>query len=103
MIQKITRLKTPMTKKLELKYINLFCEARNEGYNVEIAFAKAHQYFLSHVVDLLLAKPNDTGIIGVAYDNIKFDKSLQEKALNFYALTKCKEDVKNKYMPLLMQ
>lgn len=98
----VTRLKTPMTKQLELKYIDLFCEARNE-YSVEIAFAKAWQSFLSYVVDLLLDNPNDTGIIGVAYDNIKRDKSLHEKALNVYGLSKCNEEIKNKYLPLIMQ
>lgn len=99
----VTRLKTPMTRKLELKYMQLYSEARNEGYSPEIATAKAQQSFLSHIVDLLIANPADTGIIGVAYDNVKSDKSLQTKALNFHCLSKCNTETKNKYMPLLMQ
>jgi hypothetical protein len=99
----ITRLKTPMTRQLEAKYIEFFCSARENGYSVEIAFTKAFQDFLSYVVDLLLASPRDTSQLGVAYDNIKQDKGLNEKCLNYYALTKCNKETQDKYMPLIMQ
>lgn len=98
----VTRIKTQLTKEMELKYIDLFCEARHE-YSVEIAFAKAWQSFLSYVVDLLIENPTNTGVIGVAYDNIKHDTALHEKALNIYGLSKCNEEIQRKYMPLILQ
>ena len=98
----ITRIKTPMSKKMSAKYIEFYCNARENDYGFEVSRAKAWQDFQSYVIDKMIATPALINVIATAYDNVKQDKSLHQKALITYDLSTCSEDVKNKYLPQLV-
>jgi hypothetical protein len=91
-----------MTKQFETKYIEFYCQARKDGYELDIAKIKGYQDFQCYVIDLLLSKPALISIIGTAYENVTTDKWLDQRALITYDLSQCDDDVKNKYLPLLV-
>ena len=91
-----------MSKTLKAKYIELYCNARENDYGFEVARAKAWQDFQSYVIDKMVATPALISVIATAFDNVKQDKTLHSKALITYDLSLCSDDVKNKYLPQLV-
>jgi hypothetical protein len=94
----VTRLKTPMYKVLAEKYIQLYIRTRNEGYHGEQARLITKIHFQDFIISYMQDNPADASVIITAYENIKCDGSLQEKANIKYDLDKCSDMIKSKYM-----
>lgn len=98
---KITRITTPMTKVLSEKYIEFYCSLRGKGDHTPSALGLAKVMLQEYIIQLMIENPHGIGEIGTAYDNIKLDDTLRERAIIIYDLTQCDESIKSKYMPLL--
>lgn len=100
---KITRITTPMTKVLTEKYIAFYCSLRKSGEAAPPSLALAKVKLQEFIIQLMIENPHGIGEIGTAYENVKQDDSLKERAIIIYDLSLCDESIKAKYMPLLMQ
>ena len=82
-------------------YIQLYREEREKGFTVEVATFKARFQLQENVIGLMSKHPHEVGIIAKAYEKIKTDTTIQEKAQILYDIRNCTEEVKAKYMPML--
>lgn len=99
----VVTMQAKMAKHMARKYIQIYNEVRSSGESIEKAFVVTKIKFQDYIIKQMLEKPAQISIIAKIYENIKLDKSLQEKALISYDLSLCNEDIKAKYMPLVMQ
>jgi hypothetical protein len=95
------RIQTPMSKILSKKYIEFYCHAREKGLEAVEALLKAKYDLQGLVIDYMIQYPNDISIIGIAYENVKMDNTLPNKASIAYDLKSCSKEVREKYTPLL--
>lgn len=95
-------IQTPMSRVLGRKYIEIYLEQRAKGYNGEMAHFKTQYRLQEAVIGLMVDMPKEISIIAKAYENIKHDTTLKEKAQITYDLSLCNEDIKAKYLPLVM-
>jgi hypothetical protein len=99
----VTRITTPMTKILSEKYIAYYCSLREKGEAPPRSLSRARSILQEYVIQLMIENPKGIGEIGTAYENIKLDDTLRERAIIIYDLSQCEDSIKNKYMPLLSQ
>lgn len=95
------RIQTPMSKILTKKYIEFYCKAREKGIGAVEAPLKAKYDLQGLVIDYMVKYTHDISIIATAYENVKLDHSLTEKASIAYDLKSCSKEVREKYAPLL--
>lgn len=99
-MESVKKIQTPMMKELSNRYIDLYVQFRNEGSSAEIAYYQTKYKMQEIVIDLMMDLPEQIGIIGVAYEDIKRSShSLIEKANIRFSLNSCSHDLKTKYMP----
>ena len=99
----IIKIQTPMLKKLSNIYIELFIQFRTEGSDPESAYYKTKYKMQEIVIDLMMELPEQIGIIGTAYEDIKrSSNSLIEKAIIRYDLASCSQETRSKYMPFTL-
>ena len=97
----ITKIQTPMMKRLSNIYIDLYVHFRNNGSDQETAYYETRYKMQEVVIDLMIELPEEIGIIGVAYEDIKRSShNLTQKAILRYDLASCSHEVKDKYMSL---
>jgi hypothetical protein len=73
-------MQTPMSKQLESKFISLFCAYKNEGLGTIEARFKTHYKMQDYIINEIKKTPANAGILITAYEQIKLNKSLLEKA-----------------------
>jgi hypothetical protein len=98
----IERIKTPMAKTLGTKFIEIYGQYAENGYSREIIIHKTMYKLQEIVIKYMIERPHDINIIAAALETIKHDTTLHEKALIAFDLSKCDENIRAKYMPLVM-
>lgn len=99
----ITKIQTPMMKRLSNIYIDLYLHFRNNGSDPETAYYETRYKIQEVVIDLMIELPEEIGIIGTAYEDIKrSSNTLIQKAILRHDLASCSQETKNKYMSLTM-
>jgi hypothetical protein len=96
----ITRIPTPMTKILADQYIAFYCSEKEKGSATPSALTRARFLLQEFIIQFMIKNPSKISEIETAYQNIKEDDSLREKAIIIFDLNQCDESVKSKYMPL---
>jgi hypothetical protein len=99
----ISRINTPITKVLTEEYIRIYCREREQGTAANLSFGRAKFILQEFIIQYMVENPKRISEINTAYENIKADDSLRERAQIIYDLSTCEEEIKAKYMPLLMQ
>lgn len=96
------RIKPPMSKILFKKYITIYERQRKEGYTGESAHFKTLFNLQEVVINYMVLYPKEINVIASAFENIKSDPSIKEKAQIYFDLGHCDDKIKAKYMPLVL-
>lgn len=102
LLMAIERVKPPMAKLLGTKFIEIYMHYAENGYSRDILIFKTMYKLQDFVIKYMIEKPNDITVIASALETIKHDTTLHEKASIAYDLSKCDENIRAKYMPLVM-
>lgn len=97
----IKTIKPPMAKILSNKFIEIYGQYAGLGYSREIIVHKTMFKLQEIVINYMIEKPTEINVIAAALETIKHDETLHEKALIAFDLSKCNENVRAKYMPLV--
>jgi len=97
----VEKIKPPMQKVLAKEFIKIYCSYKNNNYPREMIVFKTMYKLQEMVIAFIKENPHQATIIATAYDYIKHDTTLHEKALTTYELSKCSHEVKEKYMHLV--
>ena len=97
----VEKIKPPMQKVLAKQFIELYCKFKENNYPRELVVFKTMYKLQEIVISYIAENPHQANIIITAYESIKHDTSLHEKALTAFELSKCPFDVKEKYMHLV--
>ena len=98
----LTKLTPPMAKILNKKFIEIYGHYAGLGYSREIVIHKTMYRVQEIVIQYMIEQPHEINIISAAYENLKHDTTLHEKAIIAFDLSKCDEKVRAKYSPLVM-
>ena len=99
----IKKIQTPMMKKLSNIYIDLYVHFRKNGSDSETAYYETKYKMQEVIIDLMIESPEEIGIIGTAYEDIKrSSNSLTQKAILRHDLSLCSQETKDKYMSFTM-
>lgn len=70
--------------KLAKKYIEIYCDVRNQMYPLDQGFLVTKIKFQEYIIECMFENPNKVSEVISAYTSIKNDKTIQEKALAYY-------------------
>jgi hypothetical protein len=91
-----------MKKILAEKYVDFYIDYLKEGFHGEIAMFKARLKLQEVVIGYMVSKPSEINIIQSAYELLKNDSTIQEKAQTKYELLKCDPKIYEKYAHLVL-
>lgn len=97
----ITQINPPMAKILSDKFIKIYGQYAGLGYSREIIVHKTMFKLQEIVIKYMIERPDDINIIAAALETIKHDTTLHERAVIAFDLSKCDENIRAKYMPLV--
>jgi hypothetical protein len=69
---------------LKQKYIQIYCDTRNENNPIEYSFLITKTKFQDYIITKMLEYPGMSYTLVEAYEKIKQDKTLQERAITVY-------------------
>jgi hypothetical protein len=90
-----------MSKILQNKFIEIYGQYAARGYARDIIVFKTMYKLQEMIIKYMLEKPDEINIIAAAFEQIKHDPNLHERAVIAYDLTKCDDKIKAKYMSLV--
>jgi|SRR4051794_33799765 hypothetical protein len=97
----IKRLRTPMTQVLSKRYIDIYSLVR-KSYHEPVARMVTKIKLQDEVINLMRDAETSSVVI-TAYQNVRDDDTLHERAMIMFDLQSCSDEIKAKYTPLIMQ
>jgi len=95
------KLTPPMATILSKKFIEIYGHYAGLDYSREILIHKTMYKLQDLVIRYMIERPHEINIISAAYESLKHDTTLHEKAIIAFDLSKCDESVRAKYLPLV--
>jgi hypothetical protein len=69
---------------MKQKYVQIYCDTRNENTPIEYSFLITKMKFQDYIISKMLEFPGMSYKLVEAYEKIKKDKTLQERAIKAY-------------------